>query len=90
MFVVVLVLLVLAAVFGVLGEVLEAVAFLVITAVLTAVVLGTLAWWALKRKVRQFQADIDSQLTEQRVTRYRVNEAERDPAHLPRTRDDRY
>ncbi|HET9311583.1 MAG TPA: hypothetical protein VFP41_10245 [Actinomycetota bacterium] len=89
MFVVVLILLLLAAVFGILGEVLEAVAFLVITAVLTALVLGALAWWALKRKVRRFQAEIDSQLTEQRVTRYRVNEAERDPAHLP-PRDDRY
>ncbi|HJR98700.1 MAG TPA: hypothetical protein VJ979_12425 [Actinomycetota bacterium] len=89
MFVVVLILLFLAAVFGVLGEVLEAVAFLVITAVLTAVVLGALAWWALRRKVRQFRSEIDSQLTEQRVTRYRVNEADRDPAHLP-PRDDRY
>ena len=89
MFVVVLILLLLAAVFGILGEVLEAVAFLVITAVLTALVLGALAGWALKRKVRRFQAEIDSQLTEQRVTRYRVNEAERDPAHLP-PRDDRY
>ncbi len=87
--VVVLILVLLAAVFGVLGEVLEAVAFLVITAVLTALVLGALAWWALKRKVRQFRTEFDAELTERRVTRYRVNEADRDPAHLP-PRDDRY
>ncbi|HWC70828.1 MAG TPA: hypothetical protein VG993_06670 [Actinomycetota bacterium] len=90
MFVVILILLLLAAVFGVLGAVLQAVAFLVLTAVLTAVVLGALAWWGLKRKVREFQAEVDKQLTEQRVTRYRVNEAERDPSALPPQHDDRY
>ena len=44
MLVLVLILL-LAAVFGVLGAVLKAVAFLVITAVLTVTVLAALAWW---------------------------------------------
>ena len=87
MLVLVLILLLLAAVFGVLGAVLKAVAFLVITAVLT-VMLAALAWW--------FQADrpassgeYDRQITEQRVTRYRVNEAQHDPEHLP-PHDDRY
>jgi hypothetical protein len=89
MFVLVLILLLLAALFGVLGAVLKAVALLVITATLTAVVLGVLAWWAFKRKVREFQAEYDRQLTQQRVTRYRVNEAQRDPERLP-PRDDRY
>ncbi|MEZ0236168.1 MAG: hypothetical protein ACAH81_14650 [Actinomycetota bacterium] len=90
MFVLVLILLVLAAAFGVLGAVLKAVAFLVITAVLTVTVLAALAWWGFKRKAREFQSEYDRQITEQRVTRYRVNEAQRDPEHLPPTRDDRY
>ncbi|MGH2538922.1 MAG: hypothetical protein ACRDGK_00190 [Actinomycetota bacterium] len=90
MFVLVLILLLLAAVFGVLGAVLKAVVFLVITVVLTVIVLGALAWWGLKRKTRAFQAEYDRQITDQRVTRYRVNEAERDPERLPPERDDRY
>jgi hypothetical protein len=52
MFVLVLILLLLAAVFGVLGAVLKAVAFLVLTAVLTVTVLVALAWWGIKRKAR--------------------------------------
>jgi hypothetical protein len=90
MMVVIVILLLLAAAFGVLGAVLKAAAFLVLTVTLTAVVLGAVGWWALKRKVRAFQADYDRQLTEQRVTRYRVNEAERDPERLPPVHDDRY
>lgn len=86
----VLILLLLAALFGVLGAVLKAVAFLVITALLTVVVLGALAWWGIKRKAREFQAEYDRQITEQRVTRYRVNEAQRDPERLPPQHDDRY
>ena len=84
----VLILLLLAALFGVLGAVLKAVAFLVITATLTVVVLGMITWWFFRRKVREFQAEYDRQLTQQRVTRYRVNEAQRDPERLP-PRDDR-
>jgi Family of unknown function (DUF6479) len=90
MFVLVLILLLLAAAFGVLGAVLKGVAFLVITVVLTAVVLGALVWWGVKRKLREMQTEVDRQLGEQRVTRYRVNEAQRDPQHLPRSHDDRY
>ena len=89
MFVLILVLLLLAAAFGVLGAVLKAVAFLVITAVLTITLLGALAWWGLKRKADEFRSQVDRQITQQRVTRYRVNEAQRDPEHLP-PRDDRY
>ena len=88
MLVLVLILLLLAAVFGVLGAVLKAVAFLVITAVLTVTVLAALAWWGFKRATREFRAEYDRQITEQRVTRYRVNEAQHDPEHLPH--DDRY
>jgi hypothetical protein len=90
MFVLVLILLALAAIFGVLGAVLQAVAFLVLTALLTIIVLGAFAWWGFKRKVREFQAEYDRQITHQRATRYRVNEARRDPEHLPPLRDDRY
>jgi UPF0716 family protein affecting phage T7 exclusion len=90
MFVLVLILLLLAAVFGVLGAVLKTVAFLVITAVITVMVLAALAWWGFRRATREFRAEYDRQLTEQRVTRYRVNEAQRDPQHLPPTHDDRY
>ena len=88
MLVLVLILLLLAAVFGVLGAVLKAVAFLVITAVLTVTVLAALAWWGF-RPTREFRAEYDRQITEQRVTRYRVNEAQHDPEHLP-PHDDRY
>ena len=89
MFVLVLILLLLAAVFGVLGAVLKAVAFLVLTAVLTVTVLVALAWWD-KRKTREFQAEYDREITRQRSTRYRVNEAQRDAGDLPPPRDDRY
>ncbi|MDH5313400.1 MAG: hypothetical protein OEW66_06105 [Actinomycetota bacterium] len=90
MFILVLILLLLAAIFGVIGAVLKAVAFLVITALLTVTVLAALAWWGIKRRTRAFRAEYDRQLSEQRVTRYRENEANRDPEHLPPIRDDRY
>ena len=89
MFFFVVILLLLAAVFGVLGAVLKAVAFLVITGVLTVTVLGAFAWWAFKRKAREIQTEYDRQITQQRATRYRVNEAQREPQNLP-PRDDRY
>jgi hypothetical protein len=88
MLVLVLILLALAAFFGVLGAVLKTVAFLVITAMLTATVLGALAWWGLKRKARELQAEYDRQIGEQRVTKFRENEARR--PRLDTGRDDRY
>lgn len=89
MFLFVVVLLLLAAAFGVLGAVLKAVAFLVITGVLTVSLLGALAWWAFTRKARELSAELDRQIAQQRVTGYRVNEAQREPRNLP-PRDDRY
>jgi hypothetical protein len=86
MFVFILILLLLAAVFGILGAVLKAVAFLVLTAILTVTVLGALAWWGLKRTTRQFQREYQQQMTSGRPT-YRPNEA--GDGELP-TRDDRY
>jgi hypothetical protein len=90
MFVLVLILLLLAAVFGVLGAVLKAVAFLVLTAGLTVTVLAAIAWWGIKRKAREFQVGYEREITQQRSTRYRVNEAQRQPGDLPPHRDDRY
>lgn len=86
MWVFILILLLLAAVFGVLGAVLKAVAFLVLTALLTITVLGALAWWGLRRSARRFQREYDQQLGGGGPT-YRPNEA--DDPELP-TRDDRY
>ncbi len=88
MLVFVLILLLLAAVLGVLGAVLKTVAFLVITALLTVTVLGFLAWWGFKRSARKLGAEYDRQISEHRVTKYRENEA--DPGSTPPGRDDRY
>ena len=68
MFVLVLVCCCAAALF-VLGAVLKAVAFLVITAMLTVVVPGALAWWGIAEGL-EFRADYERQITEQRA-RYR-------------------
>jgi hypothetical protein len=87
MMVFILILLLLAAIFGVLGAVLKAVAFLVITGLLTVTLLGALAYWGLKRKARQFQREIDRG-SSGGSTRFQPNEA--DPSQLPHDRDDRY
>ena len=52
MFVFILILLLLAAVFGVLGAVLKVAAVLILSAFLAVAVLAAVAWWALKRKAR--------------------------------------
>lgn len=81
----ILVLLLLAAIFGVLGAVLKAVAFLVITGLLTITVLGALAYWGLKRTARRYQREMERGAS---GARFKPNEA--DPTQLPSTRDDRY
>lgn len=83
----ILILLLLAAVFGVLGAVLKAVAFLVITVVLTITLLAALAYWGLKRKARQIQREMGPGAGGSTV-RFRPNEAS--PSDLPPTHDDRY
>lgn len=88
MLVFVLILLLLAAIFGILGAVLKAVAFVVITGLLTVTVLGALAWWGFKRSARNLTAEYDRQIGQSRVMKYRTNEA--DPGELPTGRDDRY
>jgi hypothetical protein len=86
MLVFVLILLLLAAIFGVLWAVLKLTAILVLAALLTVTVLGALAWWGFKRSARKFSAEYDRQISEHRVTKYRENEAGTDPP----ARDDRY
>lgn len=60
MMVFILILLLLAAVFGILTLVLKAVAFIVITVLLTVTVLSALAVWAFKRSARRFVAGAQS------------------------------
>ncbi len=88
MFLFILILLILAAVFGVLGAVLKATAILILAFALTVTLLVALAWWALKRSTRKLSEGYDRQLSQSRETKYRSNEA--DPGQLPGGRDDRY
>jgi len=86
MLVFILILLLVAAIFGILGAVLKAVVFLVITALLTITVLGAIAWWGIRRSARKFSAEYTRQMNEHAA--YRENEAGRQP--LPPHHDDRY
>jgi peptidoglycan/LPS O-acetylase OafA/YrhL len=54
---VILLLVLLAAAFGVLGAVLEAAAFLVLTILLTVTVLAAIGWYAFKRQIRRWERD---------------------------------
>lgn len=85
MLVFVLILLLLAAIFGVLGAVLKLTAIFVIAGLLTLTVFAAIGWWAFKRSARKLSAEYDRQISEHRVTKYRENEA--DPST---SRDDRY
>jgi uncharacterized protein (DUF58 family) len=86
----ILVLLLLAAVFGILGAVLKVALVLVLGIVLAVVVLTWGGWFWLKRRVREFEREIDRQHAE-RERRHRAidvrrvaNEAERaEPLELP-------
>ena len=79
-----LILVLLAAAFGVLGAVLKAAAFLVLTILLTLAVLAAVAWYAIKGQMRRWQDDIDHERQPWIGGRSRV--AHRDlPSH-----DDRY
>ncbi len=88
MLVFILILLLLAAIFGVLGAVLKVTAIVVLAVLLTITLLAAFGWWALKRSARTFSAQYDEQVSNQRVIKYRKNEA--DPGALPPSRDDRY
>jgi uncharacterized protein (DUF58 family) len=84
---VILVLLVLAAIFGILGMVVKAVAFVVLTITLTVVVLIAVAWYALKHQARKLSHDVDARMAERRATEFYGDD---DGGELPPPRDDRY
>jgi hypothetical protein len=83
----ILILLVLAAIFGILGLVVKAVAFVVLTITLTVVVLVAVAWYALKHQTRKLSHDLDDRIADRRATEFY---REDDGGELPPPRDDRY
>ena len=82
----ILILVLLAAAFGVLGAVLKAAAFVVLTVVLSVVVLATIGWYVVKHQARRMMTDVDGRMADQRVERFRRD----DGRELPPPRDDRY
>jgi len=88
MLVFILILLLIAAIFGVLGAVLKWTLVLVLVSLLTVVVLGAIAAWMVRRQMRKMQADGTQQVTVRRVIRY--NSPSPPPDQLPGERDDRY
>jgi len=82
----ILILVLLAAAFGVLGAVLKAAAFIVLTAILSIVLLVTIGWYVLKHQARRVLDDVDRRMADQQVERFR----EGDGGELPPPRDDRY
>lgn len=76
MFVFILILLLLAAIFGILGIVVKAALFIVITALLSLAILVALGWWAVKRSAKRYASG--------------SSPSPSGPAPLPPTRDDRY
>ncbi len=88
MFVFVLILLLIAAVFGVLGAVLKWTLVLVLVSLLTVAVLGAIAAWMVRRQLRALRADGSQQVTIRRVLRRDAPAPT--PDGLPGERDDRY
>ena len=79
---VILILVLAAAAFGILGAVIKAVAFLVLTILLTVAALAAIAWYAFRRQIRRWERGGLRTRSGQPTT----DEATRG---LP-TRDDRY
>ena len=86
MFVFILILLLLAAIFGVLGAVLKAVAFSILIGVCSrSPCWRALAYWALKRKARQYPARDDAQAPGKATATATVSGRTRPtPTQLPR------
>ena len=82
----ILILVLLAVAFGVLGAVVKAAAFIVLTVLLSIVLLTAIGWYALKRQARRLMTDVDRRMADQRVERFRADEG----GDLPPPRDDRY
>lgn len=55
----ILILLLLAAAFGILGAVIKATAFIVLTILLTLAVLAAIAWYGIKGQFRRLQDEVD-------------------------------
>ncbi len=81
---VILILVLLAAAFGVLGAVLKAAAFLVLTALLSVVVLVTIGWYVVRHQARRLLSDVDARMAD------RAERSENESTELPPPRDDRY
>jgi peptidoglycan/LPS O-acetylase OafA/YrhL len=84
---VILLLVLLAAAFGVLGAVIKAAAFLVLTILLTVAALAALAWWGFKRQVRRWEQDGVAGRTQVRTWSW--GHRPEPPRNLP-SHDDRY
>ncbi len=83
---VILVLVLLAAAFGVLGAVIKAAAFLVLTILLAVAALVAIAWYSFKGQLRRWERDGIRGNTQVRTWSTRRSEPPRDlPSH-----DDRY
>lgn len=83
---VILILVLLAAAFGVLGAVLKAAAFLVLTILLAVVALVAIAWYSFKGQLRRWERDGIGGETRVRTWSSRRSDPPRDlPSH-----DDRY
>ncbi|HSL11775.1 MAG TPA: hypothetical protein VLA82_10725 [Actinomycetota bacterium] len=82
----ILILVLLAAAFGILGAVLKAAAFVVLTVVLSIVILAAIGWYVVRSQARRLMTDVDRRMADQRVERFHRD----DPGDLPPPRDDRY
>lgn len=83
---VILILVLLAAAFGVLGAVIKAAAFLVLTIVLAVAALVAIAWYSFKGQLRRWERDGIGGDTQVRTWSARRSDPPRDlPSH-----DDRY
>jgi uncharacterized membrane protein len=69
MFVAILILLLVAAAAGVLGVVLKATLVLLLTLILSIVLLAWIGIWYAKRRMREFQRDLDSRIEESKRRR---------------------
>jgi peptidoglycan/LPS O-acetylase OafA/YrhL len=84
---VILLLVLLAAAFGVLGAVLEAAAFLVLTILLTVTVLAAIGWYAFKRQIRRWEREGAAGATQVRTRSW--GQRPKPTRDLP-SHDDRY
>jgi UPF0716 family protein affecting phage T7 exclusion len=82
-----LILVLLAAAFGILGVVLKLTAIIVFTLVFAVVVLSMIGWWLVKHQLKRITREFDERSAQLRPTRYRKNQA---ADRLPPAHDDRY